>query len=409
MEQNIDHREDLFHDINVPVDPYLFCSAAGRVLYASEPLQEMLGQDLTGRNLNDLMEDRLAAQLIADSMEGRTRKLQCKLLDRHFTVTTEPMEENDGMQLILFPLNDPKEDRWSDPEQELFTAREIYTEAGALLVSLDRLAEQLPEEQVPLLDEARQRIFRMTRLGQNLQDSSSAKLRTVAVRYQELDMVDFLRQLLEQLEPICAQTGVKLHGTLPEEPMNCHADIKLLRRMVCNLLSNSLKAQPRGGVIELSLKSSEQDDMVISVSDRGRLPSGSEPDAGFRRRKPDELYTQTGMALGLPLTSAFAEAHGGRLLLMRTGQNGLMAKLVLPRNLDAPLDTMRDLLPPYGQGLDPVLVEMSTAIRPENYRWKLMPIPEPEDLFSVVRYARERDRILSGEADAETDDKKKKQ
>lgn len=397
MEQNIDHREDLFHDLNVPVDPYLFCSAAGRVLYASEPLREMVGEDLTGRNLNDLMEDRLAAQLIADCMEGRTRKIQCKLLERHFTAHTEPMEENGGMQVILFPLNDPKEDRWCDPEQELFTAREIYTEAGALLASLDRLAEELPEELVPMLDEPRQRIFRMTRLGQNLQDSSAAKLRSVAVHYTELDMAEFLGQLLEQLEPICQQSGVQLHGVLPEEPLICHADPKLLRRMVCNLLSNSLNAQPRGGAIELSLKSGEQEDIIISVSDRGQLPQGGQPDTSFRRRKQEELYTQRGMALGLPLTSAFAEAHGGRLLLMRTGQGGLIAKLILPSNLDAPVDSMRDLLPPYGAGLDPVLVEMSTSIQPENYRWKLVPIPEPEDLFEVVLRARERDRILSGE------------
>ncbi len=405
MEHIIEHLEDLFHDTNVPVDPYLFCSAAGRVLYVSEPLQKMLGQDLTGRNLSDLVEDRLAAQLVADCVEGRTRKCQCKLLDRHFAVTTEPMEETGGMQLILFPLNDPKEDRWSDPEQELFTAREIYGEAGALMLTLDRLGEALTEEQVPLLDDARQRIFRLARLGQNLQDSSSAKLRDVTVHYQELDMTDFLRQLLERLEPICAQSGVKLYGTLPEEPLICHADVRLLRRMVCNLLSNSLKAQPDGGTIELSLKSGEQDEMIISVNDRGRLGRGSEPDTGFRRRKMEELYTQPGMALGLPLTAAFAEAHGGRLLLMRTGQGGLMAKLVLPRNLDAPLSSMRDLLPPYGLGLDPLLVEMSTSIPAENYRWELLLIPEAEDLFSVVRYAKERDRILSGEADAEADGK----
>ena len=74
------------------------------------------------------------------------------------------------------------------------------------------------------------------------------------------------------------------------------------------------------------------------------------------------------MSLGLALTRAFAELQGGRLMLMYSGDNGLVAKLILPVNRDKGVDVLRSGEVQYGVGIDPVLVEMSTVANRKFYR-----------------------------------------
>jgi len=47
--------EHPFRETLAATEPYLFCSPAGRVIYASGPLKNLVDEDLTGRNLNDFL------------------------------------------------------------------------------------------------------------------------------------------------------------------------------------------------------------------------------------------------------------------------------------------------------------------------------------------------------------------
>ena len=138
--------------------------------------------------------------------------------------------------------------------------------------------------------------------------------------------------------------------------------------MLCNLLSNAVKAQPAGGSIDVLLKEGGPDMVMITVIDRGCGPENGIPESLFRRRERRELLTSPGMSLGLALTRAFAELQGGRLMLMYSGDNGLVAKLILPVNRDKGVDVLRSGEVQYGVGIDPVLVEMSTVANRKFYR-----------------------------------------
>ena len=50
-----------FREPTLAAEAYLICTPAGRVLFASGTLKLMVDEDLTGRNLNDFLEDALAA------------------------------------------------------------------------------------------------------------------------------------------------------------------------------------------------------------------------------------------------------------------------------------------------------------------------------------------------------------
>ena len=155
---------------------------------------------------------------------------------------------------------------------------------------------------------------------------------------------------------------------VPAKRLDCRVDPDLLLRMVCNLISNAVQAQPAGGAIDVSLRAGEREEVTITVIDQGPGPRDGIPGSSFHRRDPGELLTRPGMGLGLALTRAFAELQGGRLLLMCSGKSGLVAKIILPRNQAAKLDQLRSMRAPYGAGIDPVLVEMSTAAGWQSYQ-----------------------------------------
>ena len=61
-----------FREHILTAEAYLLCTPSGRVRYASGPLKLMIEEDLTGRNLNDFLEDATAARLIAETLSGNT-------------------------------------------------------------------------------------------------------------------------------------------------------------------------------------------------------------------------------------------------------------------------------------------------------------------------------------------------
>lgn len=361
--------EHPFRETLAGTEPYLFCSPAGRVIYASGPLKNMVDEDLTGRNLNDFLEDALAAQLVSDGVEGRSRDFRCEIRGKRFSAKATPWEDADGLQILFFPLNPtPDNDRLSDPEQNLFVARELNLELAALLPTADNLAESALPQQVTDIARIRQHVFRMMRLSRNLQDSSMAQLGEMEPHYAQVELTSFCADLLDRLEPICEERNIVLRRDLTGERLDCRVDPDMMLRMVCNLISNAIQAQPNGGSIDVSLRACEQAEVMFTVIDHGPGPRDGIPPSSFHRRDPRELVTRPGMGLGLALTRAFAELQGGRLMMMCSGKIGLMAKIILPRNNEAKLDQLRCMRAPYGVGIDPVLVELSTVAGWQNYQ-----------------------------------------
>ncbi len=352
-------------------EPCMYCTPAGRVVAATPVMKELMGEEVIGRNLNDLLEDSMAARLIADGVEGRTTDLRCMVRGTQFLILSQPWADAPGLEIIFTPqgVREPG-DRWNDPQQSLLIARELNLDLGNALASADILFEEQGSEHTEKWKcRLRQSIFRMIRLSRSLQDSAELELGQVTCSFEALDLTVYCRELLEKLRPICEKANISLNWDLPEGMLDCRADPDLLQQMICHLVSNAIQAQPKGGAIDVTVKEALRDEITITVSDRGKQPGTSVPDSAFRPRDPGELHTQKGLRMGLPLTRAFAELHGGRLLLMRTGDAGLVAKIILPRNRQTAVDMFRSHQAQYGTGLDPVLVNMSTVADSSFYRF----------------------------------------
>jgi signal transduction histidine kinase len=118
---------------------------------------------------------------------------------------------------------------------------------------------------------------------------------------------------------------------------NCgavHADERSAKQMILNLLSNAVKFTPDGGEVRLSIRcvSTRGGGTEIAVSDTGLgMTEGELATALAVYGQVDGVASRlNGTGLGLPLTKALAELHGGRLEIVSRKGKGTTATIHLP-------------------------------------------------------------------------------
>jgi PAS domain S-box-containing protein len=111
-------------------------------------------------------------------------------------------------------------------------------------------------------------------------------------------------------------------------------DRKQIRQCLINLLANARKFTSTDGVIHISAELLDDGRLAFIVTDTGRgiapehLPQALAP---FGRIDSEFDATTQGAGLGLPITKAFIEQHGGNLHLNSMPGIGTTVFLVLPR------------------------------------------------------------------------------
>lgn len=107
-----------------------------------------------------------------------------------------------------------------------------------------------------------------------------------------------------------------------------------LKQIILNLLSNAVKFTPEGGTISVTALRDKDDNVEIAVHDSGigiapgDISKALEP---FGQIENSLTRSRAGTGLGLPLTKALAELHGGNFALTSELARGTTAIITLPR------------------------------------------------------------------------------
>jgi heavy metal sensor kinase len=125
--------------------------------------------------------------------------------------------------------------------------------------------------------------------------------------------------------------GCETEGELP-----IRADEALIRRMLLNLLDNAIKYTPAGG--KVCIRCGEQGEQYcLSVEDSGSgIPEDLQPRIFERFFRADKARSHAesdsgGAGLGLAITAWIAGVHGGAIELTRSGSEGSVFTVFLPK------------------------------------------------------------------------------
>jgi signal transduction histidine kinase len=131
---------------------------------------------------------------------------------------------------------------------------------------------------------------------------------------QPVDMNQLALQAVTEAKPRAEQAGVEL-TIRGDGPALVHGESARLSQLLDNLISNAIKFTPAGGDVEVALSQIGKT-LRIDVSDTGMGISSEDAERLFERffRSQGALEQEIqGTGLGLYISKAIVEAHGGRI------------------------------------------------------------------------------------------------
>ena len=150
-----------------------------------------------------------------------------------------------------------------------------------------------------------------------------------------LSRSDVLIPVLAERMATRFQIQTDRHTIVMDFPDDCpviFGDENRLEQVFANLLSNAIKYSPQGGEIRITGQV-HSDYVIVCVSDQGPGIAPEDLPHVFDRfyRAPEASRNTKGAGLGLFLTRAVIEAHGGRIWVDPKPGDGARICFSLPR------------------------------------------------------------------------------
>ena len=144
---------------------------------------------------------------------------------------------------------------------------------------------------------------------------------------------DICRACVRLVKDRADQAGVRLTLSLAPGVRALDVDVRAVKQILLNLLTNAVKFTPQGGRVTLFASDAGGPYAVLGVSDTGigiaadDLPRVLEPFS-----QVENIFTQTrgGTGLGLPLAKMLTALHGGRLSIDSKLGEGTIVRVYLP-------------------------------------------------------------------------------
>jgi hypothetical protein len=167
----------------------------------------------------------------------------------------------------------------------------------------------------------------------DLLDMARMEAGKLQLQESEFDLTELVEETYRLILRDAAKSGLALTMDIPPEMPLLLADRLRLKQILLNLLSNAVKFTRQGGRINLFAVQAPDDSLLISVADTGIGMSAAEKERALQpfEQIDNSMHRQAdGVGLGLPLTKALIELHGGRLEIETVPGAGTTARIWFP-------------------------------------------------------------------------------
>ncbi|MDD6795831.1 MAG: HAMP domain-containing sensor histidine kinase [Clostridiaceae bacterium] len=136
------------------------------------------------------------------------------------------------------------------------------------------------------------------------------------MKLEKTDICEFVRQIIVAYFDEIEDKGFEIDIRIPDEIVELKIDVKLFKRVITNLIENSLKYNPRGTVLRVEIKNFRTY-VMIYVADTGVGISSELRGKIFDAfvRGDASRSSDGGSGLGLAIASKIVENHGGEISL----------------------------------------------------------------------------------------------
>jgi cell cycle sensor histidine kinase DivJ len=214
-------------------------------------------------------------------------------------------------------------------------SHELRTPLNAIMgfsdVMRQRIFGELPGRYAEYADLIHDAGAHLLDLINDVLDMSKIEAARYELSIERMDAREPVQAALRLMRLQADDAGIQLRGGLPATPLHIRADRRALKQITLNLVSNALKFTPKGGLVTVDLQS-RVSVLELSVTDTGM---GIAAEDLLRLGRPfeqagDATQQSRGTGLGLSLVRAFAELHGGEMLIESRLGEGTAVTVRLP-------------------------------------------------------------------------------
>jgi len=188
---------------------------------------------------------------------------------------------------------------------------------------LPRIGELQPKQQA-LVEVVQRQTQHLKRLVDDLLEVSRVTQGRIELHKGEGRLSDLVRDAVETVHPLLEQRKHRIISDV-DDALRVEVDPARITQVYVNVLNNSIKYTPDGGLIRITTSTEGNDWVVVRIADNG-MGIGAE-----LLPKVFDLFTQGdrslhrsegGLGIGLALVRQLVELHGGKAWVTSPGESG---------------------------------------------------------------------------------------
>ncbi len=193
---------------------------------------------------------------------------------------------------------------------------------GELEGMIDGLLPTNKESLQSLHDEA----GRLALILDSVDELTRAQTAQTNLNLQHIPLIPYLKQLLSRFSRQAEEQKVTIN-TEGDEELKAWIDPDQFVRIIINMVANALRAMQDGGRLDIIVKKSDADSLIIDIKDTG---------AGMEQEQLPLIFERFykgkngGLGLGLAIVKELVEAHSGRISVESETGKGSCFQIELP-------------------------------------------------------------------------------
>lgn len=227
----------------------------------------------------------------------------------------------------------------ADQQRDDFVASLVH-DLKTPLIGADQALESMMKGNLGPVDPAQSDLLSMLKrsngnllsMVQNLIEAYRYDAGETRMSVEEFSLYELINSIVEEMQGLARHKEVTMRTNHGSGTAKMVGDRLSIRRVLLNLLDNSLKFTPRNGLIEVSADESDEN-VAFRVSDTGSGIASSEYNQVFLRywQGDSAKLTTPGTGLGLYLCRQIVTSHGGTISVASKLHEGTTFSVVLPK------------------------------------------------------------------------------
>ncbi|MEN8240708.1 MAG: GAF domain-containing protein [Chloroflexota bacterium] len=326
------------------VDPIFVTNLEGKIIEANNQAIELLGvesQAILHKNIHYFhqVDWKIVGEDFSEMVNGKPLSYESALQPKEgdpipieVHLNKIYIESDERMQWILHDISEVRE--LEDLRQDLSSMiyHDLRSPLGNVVSGLELIRTMVePDPAVEsVIEIANRSVDRVQRLVSSLLDTSRLQSGQGITSKQKTELSQLIIDSIGAIEANLGMGKYKLEMNLSDELLYAMIDADMIRRVIINLLENSMKFSREGSQLEIGVARKEEE-LQIWVSDQGLGISPEDQEMIFEKfSRSAGVSKLQGLGLGLAFCKLAIEGHGGAIWVESNPGEGSTFTFTLP-------------------------------------------------------------------------------